>query len=612
MEDLDYSALGFKCGLEFHQQIGGRKLFCKCFTALQEEGQKVEFERKIRPFTGESGKVDIAGAYERLRNRSFVYHGYEDECCLIDMDEEPPMPVNQEALKMALEVATLLKLKIPDTICVMRKGVFDGSSVTSFQRTMIIGLGKEDSFIETLGGNVRIDQLNLEEDACKIEKREGNKVYYSLSRQGIPLLELGTAPDIKSPEHAVEVAKLFGMIFRSFPLTIRGIGTIRQDVNVSIKGGTRIEIKGWQDLRTLGKLVKNEVLRQKTLLEIKEELKDLESIDTEPKEATLFFDNCSSRIVRRVIEDGGKVFALKLPKFSGLLKREVCEGKTFGKELAEYAMAYGTKGMIHSDEDLEKYGLEQEFHNLKPFLDASDDDLILIVAEMEEVALKAVNAVLERVKYCLIGIPEETRVPNHVNATSSYARPLPGSSRMYPESDIHMIKVTHDLLKSIKLPELLAEKAIRFEKEYGLNPEMAKQVVRMHPHFFEELVTAYKNVEPNFLAAVIASMPRELKSRYGLEGEKLTEDNFREVIGYLDEGKISKDSVLDALASLVKGEGVEIVERISEDEITSEIRKIVEDNPGVSASGLMGEVMGKFKGKVDGRKAKEILDSILS
>jgi len=483
---IDYKKIGFKCGLELHQELSGRKLFCECSTENKEEKLMLEFKRKLRAVAGESGEIDVAAAYEQLRNRIFIYHGYEGEFCLVDMDSEPPHRVNKDALETALALALLLKMDIPDAIQVMRKTVADGSACSGFQRTMVVGLGSKDSFIETSRGVVRLSQLNLEEDACKIEKREGNKVYYSLSRQGIPLLELGTEADIKDPLHAKEVAEKIGMIFRSFPSVKRGIGTIRQDINISIKGGPRIEIKGWQDLRTLHKLIENETLRHVNLLKIRDELKNvrkLKRIETEIKEVTYVFKNTKSAVISKIVNKGGKVFAAVARGFSGLAKKELCPGKTFGKELAEYAMAYGANGIIHSDENLEKYKLVEEFKNLEKIFNAAEEDLIFIVAEKEFIAKNAINAVVKRIKYSLNGIPEETRVPDHQNIYTRYARPLPGANRLYPETDVELIIITDKILKKIRIPELISEKAIRFEKEYGLSPEYSLQVAKEDSQF---------------------------------------------------------------------------------------------------------------------------------
>jgi len=263
---FDYEDLNLKIGLEVHQQLSSKKLFCDCSTQFKEDKLETEFLRKLRAVAGEQGYVDVAAQFEEAKHREFIYHGYKDEYCLVDCDEEPPHELNEDALITALSVAKLFNLNVSDEIIVMRKIITDGSACSSFQRTSLIGTGTDNSYLETSQGKVRITSLCLEEDACKIEKMQDNKVHYSLSRQGIPLLEIRTEPDIKTPEHAKEVAEKIGLILRSFSSIIRGIGSIRQDVNLSIKNGARVEIKGFQELRMMPRIIDYEIARQVNII----------------------------------------------------------------------------------------------------------------------------------------------------------------------------------------------------------------------------------------------------------------------------------------------------------------------------------------------------------
>ncbi len=605
--NLPYQELGFMCGLELHQQRAGKKLFCNCSTDLSEKKHLFEIKRKLRATAGELGTVDAAAAFEQLRDKEFQYTGYEHEACLVESDEEPPHPINEEHLQETLALATLLKLEIPDTLFVMRKIVTDGSACSGFQRTMLAGLESKDSFLETNKGKVKITQLNLEEDSCKVLKREDKITHYSLSRLGIPLWEVSTDATIKDPEHALEVAKHLGMIFRSFTGVKRGLGSIRQDINVSIKDGERIEVKGWQDLKTLPLLIQNEVLRQKNLLELKEELKKrgLTTINEHPLEVTDIFKHSNSKIISSQTNQEGKVFALKLPKFAGLLKKEVCPGKTLGKELAEYAMAYGTKGMIHTDEDLTKYGLVPEFDTTCKKLSSKPEDLVLIITEKET---KAINAVLERAKYCLTGIPKETRVPNHLNATSSFARPLPGAGRMYPESDLYPIKITKKLLQTLELPELLAEKIERLAQEYDLNPDLVQEALKEGLEL-ENYFKKYKKIPPHFITTLLLEKPKEIKTRFNLDSSLLKEKDFETVLELLSTNKIQKETIIDVLIELLQTEKIDLkkYEKISDKELEEGIKNILNKNKNAPFNALMGEAMKIYKGKCDSKKIIELI-----
>jgi glutamyl-tRNA(Gln) amidotransferase subunit E len=601
--EVDFKQLGFKAGIEIHQELNTKKLFCDCSSYMKEEKLVSEVSRKMRAVTGETGKIDTASSYEQIRDRNFIYHAYEKEACLVETDEEPPHNVNNDAFMVALGVSKLFKLNTPDSLCVMRKTVTDGSAVSGFQRTILVGIEGKDSFIHTSKGKVKITQLNLEEDACKIEKKEENKVYYSLSRLGIPLLEIGTDASLKDPEHVKEAALEIGTILRSFNVK-RGIGTIRQDVNVSIAGGARVEVKGWQDLGKLEELVKNEVLRQYNLLEIKKELikRGLKTFKKDTDEVTEIFKNTESKIIADLIKAGGKVYSVVLPKFSGLLKRDVCTGKTFGKELSEYAKAYGTKGMIHTDEDLSKYKLEREFGKLKK----KDEDLVIIISEKEDVAKKAIEAIYERALYCLTGIPEETRIPNHNDATSSYARPLPGAHRMYPETDVANIKVTEKMLGSIELPELISDKIDRYCKDYQIEKGTAKELVR-EGYDFEGYIKKYREIEPKFIAQVLVEMPKEIKKRFQKEIE--IEKHVSEIFEKLDMGEISKDAVFEILGDIVNNRKADYTKFkiLNPEELETEIVKIISENKNLPFNAMIGKVMGKLRGRADGKRIVDIL-----
>ncbi len=264
-EKLDYEKLGFKCGIEIHNRLATKhKLFCKCPARFSKK-EKPDFIifRKLRAVPGETGEIDIAAEFEFLRDRDYFYHVYEDTCCLVELDEEPPHEINREALFIALQIAKMLNCEIPDEIHVMRKTIIDGSNTSGFQRTAIIGMN---GWIETSKGKVHIPTVCLEEESAGIVEKMEKKVVYRLDRLGIPLIEISTAPEIKDPEHAKEVAEILGMIVRSTGKSQRGIGVTRQDLNVSIKGGARVEIKGVQELELIPKVLEFEVRRQLELI----------------------------------------------------------------------------------------------------------------------------------------------------------------------------------------------------------------------------------------------------------------------------------------------------------------------------------------------------------
>jgi len=261
---MDYQKIGFKCGIEIHNRLNTKtKLFCGCKPMFSGNKLSSLIKRKLRAVAGELGQVDVAALYEYFRDRTFFYQCYPEETCLIETDEEPPRSINKEALNVVLQVALLLRAEIPDEIHIMRKTVIDGSNTCGFQRTVVVGLNGS---LDTSQGKVRITNICLEEESAGIVKQEGNEITYRLDRLGIPLIEIGTAPDIKNPEHAKEVAEKLGMLIRSTGKSQRGIGVTRQDINVSISKGARVEVKGVQELDMIPEIIENEIKRQQELI----------------------------------------------------------------------------------------------------------------------------------------------------------------------------------------------------------------------------------------------------------------------------------------------------------------------------------------------------------
>ena len=379
---MDYQKIGLKCGIEIHQQLEGKKLFCNCPTLLRDDKPDFELKRKLRASAGESGKIDIAARQEQIRNKTFVYQGYSDTTCLVETDSEPPHALNQNSLYTTLQLSKLVNANVSPVVQVMRKTVVDGSNTSGFQRTALIARNGE---VETSEGIVRIDNISLEEDACKIVSETETEKIYKLDRLGIPLIEIGTAPDIKTPEQAQETAKKLGMLLRSLPNVKRGLGTIRQDVNVSIKGGNRIEAKGAQDLKMIPTLVNLEIKRQQELLKIKEELKKIKLNEFKIYDITKLLSKSEAKVIASAIKIKGKVLAIKLNGFSGLIGRELQPNYRVGSEFSGRAkIKAGVKGIFHSDE-LPNYGItKDEVDLINKELKCKDKDAFVLVAALKD------------------------------------------------------------------------------------------------------------------------------------------------------------------------------------------------------------------------------------
>lgn len=428
--DYDYEDLGLVAGLEIHQQLDTEtKLFCGCPTDLREPDEATRtFTRFLHPTKSELGELDDAALEESRVEREFEYLAY-DSTCLVEEDDEPPHELDHEARTVAMQIAELLDMNVVDEAHVMRKLVIDGSNTSGFQRSSLIA---QEGEIQTEDGPVSVVDLMLEEESAQRVEERDDGVLYSLDRLGIPLVEIGTGPDISSPEQAREAAQTIGMLLRSTGKVKRGLGTIRQDVNVSIADGARVEIKGVQALDQIDEIVRFEVGRQAELVEIRDELQSRDASVGGVADVTDVFEDSDSGVIRGALDAGGKVTAVPLYGFDGLVGRELQPDRRLGTELSDHAKRHGAGGIFHTDE-LPAYGVtEAEVESLREAVDAGPEDAVAIVADDPETADLAIDAVAERAEVAIEEVPEETRGAND-DGTTRYLRPLPGAARMYPE-----------------------------------------------------------------------------------------------------------------------------------------------------------------------------------
>ncbi len=599
---MDYTKLGLRVGLEIHQQLATKtKLFCRC-PVMRSEELPISLRRKLRSVASELGDIDPAAQYEYIRDRNFVYRANPESSCLVESDEDPPKDLNMEALHTAIQVCKLLDCEIVDELHVMRKTVIDGSSVSGFQRTVLVGTNGS---IDTSMGKVGIGTVCLEEDSATKISEKGNTIEYRLDRLGIPLIEIATDSSIKTPEHAHEVAEKLGLILRSLNV-VRGIGSIRQDVNISIRGGARVEIKGFQELGKIANLVENEAQRQAALLRVKEELhkRGVKDIKEQAKDVTDIFKETKNNMLRKFIEDDRKIYAAKLSGFSGILK-ESLGAHTLGRELSFYAEAYGG-GIIHSDEDVNKHNISNEFITLRKRLPVGERDIIFICAGPEKSAI----AVIDRAKYCLIGVPEETRAS--IDSGSRFIRPLPGSGRMYPETDVKPLRITSEMRKVI-LPKTLVEAKEELSKK--LPSDLADQMVksRLYP-YYQATRENHPEIDPVFVANVFLSILKDLK-RSGHDVDKISKDDVGILFSMIEKNEIPKSSMREALIMLTEGKDINTVKKSMSSMTEEEVRKIISDaikrNSGKNESVLMGIIMSKTGGRADGAHVARLLREMM-
>jgi glutamyl-tRNA(Gln) amidotransferase subunit E len=610
---LDYSKIGLKAGLEIHQQLNTKKLFCNCPSDIRDDVPDKVIKRILRASAGETGEIDVAAKSEMEKQKSFIYEYYDDTTCLIELDECPPSAMNSNALDIVLQFALMTDSEIVDQIHVMRKTVVDGSNTTGFQRTSLIArngvMNVELSDGETL--NIHVDTLCLEEDAARIIKRETGQDIYRLDRLGVPLIEIATGPDMHNPKDVKEVAAFIGMLLRSTGKVKRGLGTIRQDVNVSIANGARAEIKGVQDLRLIDTVVELEALRQFNMLRLREEMlvKGITSnlVNDEIKDFTEDFKNATlpKGFIKSGIDSGFKMYGKSYPLFKGFFGYEVNPNRRFGTELSDRIKILGLNGLIHTDESLERYGISEVVKHIYHKSGLGSEDGMIFILGTDERCLIAFKKIDEAIKYLLEhGLSKEVRNAKE-DGTSQFLRPMPGSSRMYPETDIPHV---HPDITGIERPELIKDKIERFVKEYGLPKQVAKGLI-FEPNF-ELFVKKYPQVKVITIAEALDSMLKDIKTRYVLEVSP-SDSQYDQIFSKLNTGDIAKEAVFEILLAIGKGEQGKMIDfskyQANEDELVEFIIKTISEKPNLNANALMGIVMKEYRGKYSGQKILELI-----
>jgi len=622
---IDYTRIGLKVGLEVHQQLETQtKLFCACKPELFKEEPEITFLRRLRPTQSELGQIDPAAYFEFQKGVKILYEADRQTACLVEMDEEPPHPLNMEAVEIALTVALMMNATPVDEIHVMRKTVIDGSNTTGFQRTCTIALN---GMIKVGEKTVPIQHVSLEEDAARKTGEEGTIIRYRIDRLGIPLIEIATAPVINTPKEAGEVALAIGKILRATGRVKRGLGTIRQDLNVSINGGALTEIKGVQELELIPLVVEYEVQRQLNLMKISEELRQAGATSGNLKEeffdVTEVFRQTACKVIRKALEKGHVVLAVKLPNFGGFLKRELMPGIRLGTEMADRARFWGRVGGIFHTDELPAYGITaQEVEALRNAVGAKEKDAVVFVADARENAEDALRAVIERALEAIKGVPEETRAANP-DGTTRYMRPRPGAARMYPETDIPPIHVTEELINSIRqrLPELPEQRLERLMREYSLNQKLAKQIMELEYTELFETIAKESKVTPTTIAVFLTETMKALK-RDGIPVEKVSETKIREVFKALGAEEITKEALPDIVAWLSKNEEKTVMEAVeslglktlTKEELGKIIDGIIAKNKdliekiGAKAFGtVMGMVMKEVRGRANAETVSELI-----
>ena len=587
-----------KCGIEIHQRLLSSKLFCPCSGESASGKPEFEITRMQHAVLSELGEADRAAEFESARGRQFVYQ-VSDNNCPVEMDEEPPHPLNERALEIALEIAMLLNSKPLEEIQIMRKAVIDGSNTSGFQRTAVIGLGGS---IDANGKVIGIQTVSLEEESAGIVGENGGTATFRLDRLGIPLVEIATAPDISSPAEARAVAEAIGTLLRMTGKVARGIGTIRQDLNISIEGGARTELKGAQELGMIDSIVQKEIDRQAKLVELKPRIKKVRVQELKIIDLTQTLKNTNSGLAKRALEAGGKALGFKLSGYAGLLGFELCEGRRFGTEVSDYAKRAGVRGILHGDEDLKGYKFsETELVEMRKTLGVSDKDSFIMGPAHEAAAGKALELAFSRA--ITSDVPEETRkvLPD---GSSSFMRPLPGGARMYPETDVPPVRITADRLARTRksLPQKPDEK--RRQLLSMLNEELANKMMKSRNlHMFERLLET--GADPVVISTTLEETLVSLR-RAGVAVEKISEERLAELFEEFGNGKFVKAAIPEIITHAAKDAGARISHLVSSLNLSrissAELKKLAE-----AEGNDLKRIMAKYRLRVDAKELAELL-----
>ena len=615
-----------KVGLEIHQQLASKnKLFCDC-KIIESNEYDFTFKRNLRPTQSEMGSYDQAALFESKKIKTVKYQSSKNANCLIESDEEPPRTVNNEALELVLTISLALNCTIEDELHIMRKIVIDGSNTTGFQRTILVG---RNGFLEVEGIRVGIQSVCLEEDAARIineDKKEDENKAYSLDRLGIPLIEIALEPISNSPIFVTNVAQTVGRLLRSTKKVTRGLGSIRQDVNISTENGPVVEVKGVQQLSQLPLVIEYERKRQDALNQIANELKkrdiDESSFIDNVTDVTQLLSKSSSKVVKKILTGDSRFTAFVLRRFKGILSFEPYPGIRLGKELGDLVKVYGIGGIFHSDE-LPNYGITTEdVESISDVLRMDKNDAFVLIGG----PTKSLNTVLlelfTRIKKGFSGIVPETRSAR-LDGVTVFSRPKSGSSRMYPETDIPYISIDEGKLKQLSqdTPQPWNEIIDQICKKYNINKTLAENIFDSKYFSLFEKIVSHTSTSPSF---VISKLTEDLVSmeREGYDSSILSEDVLFCLFTELDNSRITKESIPLVIEKLLKNESMDVdeiissfgTESITEGYVDQTISKIIHENSNVisqkgldSVGLLMGRCMEVLRGKIDGEKVNKKL-----
>jgi glutamyl-tRNA(Gln) amidotransferase subunit E len=630
----DYDRVGFASGLEVHQQLKTKKkLFCNCPAGLYNKKTEYDAEliRHMRPTLSELGEYDGTALMEFKTRKEIIYRIKNETACTYDIDDTPPFPMNREALDIALEISMLCKLNIVGEVHIIRKQYLDGSIPTGFQRTAILGVEGE---IRLRNKNVRLIQLSLEEDSCREISDVGHVRIYQTDRLGMPLIETVTYPDFANPEEVREGAETIRFLNRSTGKVRTGIGSGREDVNVSCRGGDRVEIKGVAHNKWIPDLTHNEVFRQWALLHIRDKLKERVK---HPDDWAI----ASKHLPAGEIHDPGlqdpirnqyRIAAVHLPHFAGILSHFTQPGKMFADEISDRLKVIACiekPNLVHS-EQREKKLQDSTWVKIRKMLPSSPEDAQLLIWGPEKDIPTALETVEERCRMAMDGVPRESR-KSFADGTTIFERVLPGPDRMYPDTDSAPIPLREDYIESIRqrIPQDVHTRIQQLQTwevpEDCFHYLLSRNLVPLMEKIIAD-TGAYPPWLGVFMGQRLKHIEGQLSSQSGLDYERIYD-----LLRYLKKKNIRMDIAEEMLAELylhpekdfhavLKDTGYQ---KVSLEEISSQIFSLMEEfspyprsHPEARLHWMMGRIRPLALGNLDltglSRKVAEQVKAFLS
>ncbi len=637
MTAADYAAIGLRCGLEVHQQLAtGSKLFCRCPAGRYSDDYDAEVLRHMRPTLSEMGEYDGTALMEKKTRKNIIYRLHQATVCTYEFDDTPPFPMDERAIDIALEIALLLRLNLVDELHVARKQYLDGSIPTGFQRTTILGV---DGRVPFAGREIRIRQLGLEEDSCREVSDRGHDRVYLTDRLGTPLIEVVTEPDLFTPQETAEACALIGRLCRSTHKVRRGYGATRQDVNVSVEGGTRIEIKGVPQTWRIPRLVYNEACRQVACLRIRSALAargvTRETIRTADADVTALFAETAYAPIRLALRAGRLVRCVSLAGFRGVLNTVTQEHTAFAQEFSDrvrvIACLTELPNIAHSDAAPGTLS-PAEWEALRRRMQAgAEDSLVVVWGDARDVET-ACREIRIRAEEATAGVPSDTRQP-YKDGTNGFERVLPGAERMYPDTDLPPIVLDAARVEraSAVRPEFIWETEGRFA-DGGMAADDVRRL-SISPRAAVATRAIVELGESPVLLGVLLSQRMRAASRKGLRPERLTDDALYELLRAHALGRITAGGLPWAMTELLRRCAAEAIidedvlrfldeiamRPASDDEVEERIEAAVAAAPAGRFPGaterqrhLMGVLMRDLVGRADGRGLEQRLRTKLA